>query len=113
MKRNSNGSFIITGELFKNFIVVNTPVDPTVISRKFGLFKLIIYNSDEYFVSFKTWETRVGDYFSIVDYSNITNGLGLFASRSYAIRDSLKLDHYSVDWLTSDQRLKDLKFSSW
>ena len=118
-KNNSPGfagkssGYSITGEMFKNFIVNNIIPDSTVISRKIDLIKLTVYRGDIHFKSYIDWKLFANDYYAISGYSNIENGIGLFASRSYTIRDSLELDYVSLSWMLKDPRLKKLKFHSW
>ena len=86
--------------------------NPNVLNRIFGKIKLTFSIAGRSFTEYLTSKKdELENYYDrIPTYSNITNGIGLFASWAYIIRDTLVIDYYSRKELVKEPRLQELKF---
>lgn len=100
----------ITTERLLHEIWSGIDINPKVVRRKFGTFKLTLYQGDQHYEKYMNYSEAINDYIINPNYSNIINGMGLFASRKYFIRDSLTFKSYSIRELIKDHRLQQLKF---
>ena len=83
--------------------------DPNVIWRKFGHIRLKLYQGDEYFEKYLKSLDSFNDFALTSNYTNITNGVGIFSSRSCLFRDKLQFKSYSLKQLLEDPRIRKMK----
>ncbi len=86
--------------------------DPEVTSRIFKEIELRVFNVDAEFANYYYAVQYLTDY-NNQNYTNITGGLGLFASSSTKIYPSINLNNQSVDSLCSGRYTRHLKFRNW
>ncbi|MBT3241835.1 MAG: hypothetical protein HN352_01720 [Bacteroidetes bacterium] len=77
-----------------------------------GYISITIHGGDENMVNYIKYKDGFND-FGVVEFSNVTNGIGLLASRSTELRDSLRFDYSTRQQLINENRLRILKISKW
>jgi len=77
-----------------------------------GYISITIHGGDENMVNYIKYKDGFND-FSLVEFSNVTNGIGLLASRHTEVRDSLRFDYQTRQRLINENRLRILKISKW
>ena len=99
-------------ELFFKQIAANVkPVNDTIV-RKFTSLDLILYAGDIYFRDYVDTYSNAGN-LDLPPKGNITNGLGLFTMRRFAMKDNMTLDRVTHDSLCLGQYTKQLGFVRW
>jgi len=86
--------------------------DPEVTSRQFKEIELRVFNADAEFANYYYAGQYLTDY-NNQNYSNIINGLGLFASYWTMTYPAMNLNNQSMDSLCSGRFTKNLKFRNW
>ncbi len=102
----------ITYEEFIREVLQQIPQNDSVKYAFFGNISIIINGGDENMVNYMKYLYGFSDY-NVITFSNIENGIGLLASRSTFIRDSLRFDYFTRQFLINENRLKVLKISKW
>lgn len=99
----------ITYEEFIREVLSQIEDDPKVIRRYFGYHQIIINSGDKNMTNYVKFLDGYND-FDFLAFSNITNGIGLLASRSSAKKDSMQFDLKTKLQLFNENRLKKFKF---
>lgn len=99
----------ITYEEFIRDLLIQLPVDPAVIRRYFGYHYIMINSADQNIVNYTKFLDGSTD-FNNHEFSNIQNGIGLIASRTSGLVDSLQFDFKTRQQLINENRLKKYKF---
>jgi len=99
----------ITYEEFIREVLSQIDDDPKVLRRYFGYHKIIINSGDQNMTNYIKYLNGYND-FDFLAFSNITNGIGLLASRSSSSKDSMLFDHKTRQQLVNENRLKKFKF---
>ena len=102
----------ITYEEFIREVLQQIPKNDSVKNTFFGNISITINGGDENMVNYMRYLYGFSDY-NVITFSNIENGIGLLASRSTFIRDSLHFDYSTRQFLINENRLKVLKISKW
>lgn len=104
---------IYLDELFMYPLIGNRiKEDPEVTSRQFKEIELRAFNVDAEFANYYYAGQYLTDY-NNQNYTNITNGMGLFASYWTKTYPSMNLNNQSMDSLCSGRFTKHLKFRQW
>lgn len=98
----------ITYEEFVREVNEQIPDDPKVLRRYFGYHSLKINAGDKNMVNYIKFLNGFTD-FNDNEFSNITQGIGLIASRSSSLKDSLQFDYKTRHLLVNENRLKRFK----
>lgn len=101
----------ITYEEFIREVMEQIPDDPGVLRRYFGYHSLSINAGDKNMVNYIKYLHGFTD-FNDNEFSNITNGIGLLASRSSSLKDSLQFDYKTRNQLVNENRLKKYRLIS-
>jgi hypothetical protein len=86
--------------------------NPDVEARKLSSFDLVIFNADPIFGKYLESDKIVSDHAGR-PISNVSNGLGIFASTSKTGRYGFTLDRRSLDSLVNGKYTRHLKFVKW
>lgn len=86
--------------------------DPQVKRIFLGYITINIHGGDENMVNYMKYINGFND-FSVNEFSNVENGIGLLASRTTFTLDSLRFDYNTRQTLINENRLKVLKISPW
>lgn len=86
--------------------------NPAVEARKFISFDLVVFNADPAFGKYLESEKIVSDQIGR-PVSNVTNGLGIFASTSKNGQYGFTLERRSLDSLVNGKYTKHLRFIGW
>ena len=99
-------------ELFYKQIAANIkPVNDTIV-RKFTSLDLIFYAGDIYIRDYIDTYGNAGN-LDLPPKGNITNGLGLFTMRRFAVKPGMTFDRVTFDSLCLGQYTKQLGFVRW
>jgi hypothetical protein len=101
----------ITYEEFIREVLEQLRDDPEVLWRKFGYHSIEIHCADKNITDYIKNLNGIND-FNYMPFSNITNGIGLIASRSSEFKDSLRFDYKTRLQLSGENRLKKYKLLS-
>ncbi len=101
----------ITYEEFIREVLAQLPEDPEVLRRYFGYHSIKINGGDKNMVNYIKFLNGFND-FNDRAFSNIINGIGLLASRSSSMVDSLRFDYKTRQQLLGENRLKKFKLIS-
>jgi hypothetical protein len=107
-----NGKYyenLIPYELVVETLLDSLKVRPNLYRTYFGSFRIEIISGNDDFSKFTKQIDGIND-FAIKGFNNISNGIGLLASKCMIIRDSLSLDLASRLTFASEPRLKKFKF---
>ncbi len=99
----------ITYEEFIREVLSQIEDDPKVLRRYFGYHKIIINSGDKNMTNYVKYLDGYND-FDFLAFSNITNGIGLLASRSSSKKDSMQFDHETRQQLINENRFKKFHF---
>ena len=101
----------ITYEEFIREVLAQLKDDPDVKWRRFGYHSIEINCADKNITDYINKLNGIND-FNYLPFSNITNGIGLIASRSSGLKDSLRFDYKTRLQLSGENRLKKYKLLS-
>ena len=102
----------ITYEEFIREVLLQIPRDDMVKQTFLGYISITVLGGDANMVQYKKYLNGYTD-FNIQVFSNIENGIGLVASRTSFVRDSLRFDYTTRQTLIKENRLRVLKISKW
>lgn len=101
-------SYPINSANFYEYLAGALPADPAVLRKCLTIDAVIISGGEELGYYMRMQEG--GQTFSIMDYSNISNGIGIFSSKVLRRIDGFTLTEQSVDSLAYGQATKELNF---
>ncbi len=101
-------SFPINSTNFYGYLAEVLPADPAILRKCLSIDAVVISGGEELGYYMRIQEG--GQTFSIVDYSNINNGIGIFSSKVLRRVNGFLLTEQSVDSLAYGQMTKDLNF---
>jgi hypothetical protein len=99
----------ITYDEFIREIISQMDDNPEVLRRYFGYHSIKINSGDSDMTNYIKYLDGYNDY-DFLAFSNITDGIGLLASRSSASKDSMQFDYETKQFLVNENRLKRFKF---
>ena len=98
----------ITYEEFLTALSQQLPRDPDVDRRRFGNIRIEINGGDANMVSYIRYYNGYTD-FNTLGYTNVTNGIGVLASRCSFIKDSMHFDYHTIQGFLAETRMRYLK----
>jgi len=101
-------SYPVNSTSFYNYLARELPVDPMVLRKFLSIDAIIISGGEELGYYMQIQES--GQAFTLMDYSNITNGIGIFSSKVLRKIDGFSLTDQSIDTLAYGHATKDLNF---
>ena len=111
-RRPKDHNFYLKAPKFFERISANVKPNPNILYRQVIDFKIVTYSTDKYLYDYNRAHSQGIVDHSGIPFSNIVNGMGLFASANKAER-SFTLDYRSMDSLANSMFTKDLKFRNW
>jgi hypothetical protein len=93
---------------FYTYLAQSLTVDPGLLRKCESIDAVIISGGEELGYYMRTQES--GQAFSLMDYSNIQNGIGIFSSKVVRRINGFKLTEQSIDSLAYGQFTRDLNF---
>lgn len=101
-------SYPINSANFYSYLAEVLPADPAVLRKCLSMDAVVISGGEELGYYMRTQEG--GQTFSIIDYSNIKNGIGIFSSKVLRRINGFSLTEQSVDSLAYGRVTKALNF---
>jgi hypothetical protein len=101
-------TYPINSTNFYNYLAEVLPADPTVLRKCLTIDAVIISGGEELGYYMRIQES--GQTFSLMDFSNIKNGIGIFSSKVLRKIDGFKLTEQSVDSLAYGHATRLLNF---
>jgi hypothetical protein len=101
-------SFPINSTNFYGYLAETLPVDPSVLRKCISIDAMIISGGEELGYYMRIQEG--GQAFSMMDYTNVKNGIGIFSSKVLRRVDGFALTEQSIDTLAYGHLTKQLNF---
>ncbi len=102
----------ITYDEFIREVLLQIEDDPAVIRRYLGIVNMKVVGGDAPMVEYMKFLNGYTDYNS-QGYTNITNGLGIMATTTLFIKDSMSFDYETRKGLINENKLRKLRISQW
>ena len=100
----SEGSTILEGQQFYNFISNNISKDASKIRHFLNLDLIVSIGSPQLTTYIEVSQPNIGISQEIIEYTNIENGIGIFTSRITRIKKSINLTSCSIEHLLTLDR---------
>jgi hypothetical protein len=101
-------SYPVNSTNFYGYLARHLPVDTMVLRRCLSIDAMVISGGDE--LGFYMRLQEAGQTFSLMDYTNISNGIGIFSSRVIRRVNGFSLTEQSIDTLAYGHLTKALNF---